>query len=167
MKNKKIIIGVFSILFAISVLVILGVTSLDSNNIESPKKLNGVLEGKEATIYRSSTCGCCEVYQDELKEEGVDVTSKVQSDLNNIKEKHSIPMSKQSCHTTEIGGYFVEGHVPFEAIEKLITENPEDILGITLPGMPTGTPGMPGPKTSDYKIYALTTSGEWEEYMVI
>ena len=60
----------------------------------------------------------------------------------------------QSCHTTVIGKYFVEGHMPFEAINKLLSENP-DISGIALPGMPSGSPGMPGPQAEPFMVYSI------------
>jgi len=71
----------------------------------------------------------------------------------------------QSCHTTEIGDYFVEGHVPIEAIDKLLAEKP-DIDGITLPDMPAGSPGMPGVKREEFVIYSLK-DGESSEFMRI
>ena len=83
--------------------------------------------------------------------------------MNSIKEKYNIPYNMQSCHTTEIGDYFVEGHVPIEAVNKLLAEKP-DIDGITLPDMPSGSPGMPGPKREEFIIYSLK-DGEAEEFM--
>ena len=71
----------------------------------------------------------------------------------------------QSCHTTIIGKYFIEGHVPFEAVEKLLKEQP-DIDGIALPGMPIGTPGMPGDKDEPYVIYQLK-DGKFSVFMTI
>ena len=67
------------------------------------------------------------------------------------------------CHTTIIGDYFVEGHVPLEAVEKLLTEKP-DIKGIAMPGMPSGSPGMPGAKKGDFVIYAVNRDGSYEEW---
>ena len=74
--------------------------------------------------------------------------------FNRIKKKHNIPLEMQSCHTTILDKYFIEGHVPIEAINKLLKEQP-DIDGIALPGMPIGTPGMPGEKEEPYIIYQL------------
>ena len=74
--------------------------------------------------------------------------------LHNIKKKYNIPLEMQSCHTTMLGKYFIEGHVPIEAINKLLKEQPK-IDGIALPGMPIGTPGMPGEKEEPYIIYQL------------
>ena len=70
----------------------------------------------------------------------------------------------QSCHTTTIGNYFVEGHIPIEAIEKLMTEKP-NIKGIAMPGMPSGSPGMPGAKQGPFIIYAIGNDGSVGEFM--
>lgn len=112
---------------------------------------------RKATVYRSTTCGCCLGYIAELEKQGfaVEVKSLREEDMAPIKKQYGIPEDKQSCHTTVIGNYFIEGHVPIEAVEKLLTEKP-DIDGIGLPGMPFGTPGMPGAKQAPYEIYEKT-----------
>ncbi len=66
-----------------------------------------------------------------------------------------IPGDLWACHTAVIGGYAVEGHVPVEAIDRLLAEKPQ-IKGIALPGMPSGSPGMPGPKTEKFIIYTIS-----------
>ncbi len=85
--------------------------------------------------------------------------------LITIKQKYNIPVEMQSCHTTIMGKYFIEGHVPFEAVNKLLKEQP-DIDGIALPGMPIGTPGMPGDKDEPYVIYQLK-DGKYSVFMTI
>jgi hypothetical protein len=86
-------------------------------------------------------------------------------DVSVIKEKYHIPDELHSCHTTVVGNYFIEGHVPMEAINKLLNEKP-DIDGIALPGMPIGTPGMPGPKEAPFVIYQVKDS-VYSEFMTI
>ena len=83
--------------------------------------------------------------------------------MSAIKNQHQIPSNMESCHTAIIDNYFVEGHVPVEAVEKLLTEKP-DIDGISLPEMPAGTPGMPGTKQGDWQIYSLKNN-QISEYM--
>jgi hypothetical protein len=85
--------------------------------------------------------------------------------LHMIKKKYNIPLEMQSCHTTILGKYFIEGHVPIKAINKLLKEQP-DIDGIALPGMPIGTPGMPGEKEEPYVIYQLV-DGKSSVFMTI
>ncbi|MBS3165817.1 DUF411 domain-containing protein [Candidatus Woesearchaeota archaeon] len=76
------------------------------------------------------------------------------NDVSPIKEKYSVPGSMLSCHTLVIGNYFVEGHVPTEAIDKMLNEKP-DIKGIGMGGMPSGSPGMPGAKKGPFIISQL------------
>ena len=87
-------------------------------------------------------------------------------DMVPIKEQNKIPTELQSCHTSIIGGYFVEGHIPVEAINKLMQEKP-NIAGIGMPGMPSGSPGMPGSKTGDFVITAVNKDGSMYEFMRI
>jgi hypothetical protein len=118
-----------------------------------------------ANIYKSASCACCLGHAGYLRGKGFSVETIVENDMDSIKKRYSIPYDMQSCHTTEIEGYFVEGHVPIEAINKLLSEKP-DIDGITLPDMPAGSPGMPGLKKEEFIIYSLK-DGQEEEFMRI
>ena len=100
-------------------------------------------------VFKTPSCGCCYGYVLFLEEEKFNVKQTDMRSLHTIKQKYNIPVEMQSCHTTMMGKYFIEGHVPFEAIDKLFKEQP-DIDGIALPGMPIGTPGMPGDKDEPY-----------------
>jgi hypothetical protein len=125
----------------------------------------GEVEKIQATLYKSATCSCCLGHAGYLGGKGFDVKRVTVEDINSVKEKNNIPFNMQSCHTTEIGDYFVEGHVPVEAVEKLLVEKP-DIDGIALPDMPAGSPGMPGIKREEFVIYSLK-DGQSEEFMRI
>ena len=116
-----------------------GVTKTNLDNIE---------------VFKTPSCGCCYGYVLFLEKERFEVTQTDMRSLQSIKKKYNIPLEMQSCHTTIMGKYFIEGHVPIEAINKLLKEKP-DIDGIALPGMPIGTPGMPGDKEEPYIIYQL------------
>lgn len=122
------------------------------------------LEGLSAVVYLSPTCGCCHKYVEYLKRKGLEVEVVRVDNVGPKKRALGIPMDLWSCHTTRIGRYFVEGHVPFEVIERLFEEQP-DIRGIALPGMPSGSPGMPGPKTEPFLIYAVE-DGRVSEFMI-
>jgi hypothetical protein len=113
-----------------------------------------VLEGLEATIYKSPTCGCCTGYAEFLRKHGVKVEAVGTNDLTQIKAEYGVPPQTQSCHTVIIGDYVIEGHVPLGALVKLFSETP-DVAGIALPGMPVGTPGMEGPKSGTYNVLSF------------
>ena len=116
-------------------------------------------------VFKTPTCGCCYGYVLFLEKEKYKVKQTDMRSLHSIKQKYNIPVEMQSCHTTIMGKYFIEGHVPIEAINKLLKEQP-DIDGIALPGMPIGTPGMPGNKDEPYVIYQLT-DGKFSVFMTI
>lgn len=122
----------------------------------------------EVTFYKSLTCGCCEVHASYLSSKGKLNVNEIgmQEDISTIKRKYNIPRELESCHTAIIDNYFVEGHMPLEAINKLLEESP-DIAGIALPGMPEGSPGMPGSKKGDFVIYAVKKDGTYSEFMRI
>jgi len=122
--------------------------------------------GQSVTVYKSPNCGCCSGHAKALEQAGFTVTIEETDNLDLVKQTHNIPLGGESCHTSMIGDYVVEGHVPLEAIEKLVTEKPE-IAGIGLPGMPIGTPGMPGRKTAPYEVYQLSADGEMSPYVNI
>jgi hypothetical protein len=122
--------------------------------------------GKTVTLYKSPNCGCCSGHAAALEAAGFAVNIEMTNDLDAVKQEHSIPVDGASCHTSVIGDYVVEGHVPLEAIETLLSEKPE-IAGIGLPGMPIGTPGMPGRKTAPYEVYKLSENGVMSPYLTI
>ena len=109
----------------------------------------------EPTLYKNPQCGCCDDYARHLEEMGVSVTIVDDVEVGTIKLEAGLPYGLGSCHTTLMGGYAIEGHVPLAAIEKLFEQRPA-IGGIGLAGMPIGTPGMPGPKRGDWDVYRFT-----------
>ena len=116
-------------------------------------------------VFKSPSCGCCNGYVLFLEKENFKVKQTDLENIHTIKQKYAIPLEMQSCHTTIIDKYFIEGHVPLEAINKLLKERP-DIDGLALPGMPIGTPGMPGDKEEPYVIYQLV-DGNFSVFMTI
>lgn len=109
-------------------------------------------EKPAATIYKTPNCGCCEQYATYMRENGFQVTVKPTHDLTMIKRQRGVPEKFDGCHTMLIDGYVVEGHVPVNTINRMLTERPS-ITGITLPGMPQGSPGMTGVKHEPFTIY--------------
>ena len=116
-------------------------------------------------VFKTPSCGCCNGYALFLEKAKFKVKRIDMESLHTIKQKYTIPLEMQSCHTTIIDKYFIEGHVPLKAINKLLKEQP-DIDGIALPGMPIGTPGMPGDKDEPYVIYQLK-DGKSSVFMTI
>jgi hypothetical protein len=112
-----------------------------------------------AVLYKNPSCTCCEGYAQYLEQNGFNVDVRPTNDLAEISRKAGIPAELEGCHTSFIGAYVVDGHVPAEVIRKLLAETPA-IAGIALPGMPSGSPGMAGSKTETWTIYAVTKDGQ-------
>lgn len=112
-----------------------------------------------ATLYKNPDCSCCEGYAAYLRDNGFDVDVKPTNDLAEISSKAGVPEELEGCHTMFVDGYVIDGHVPVDIIRKLLVEKPA-IAGITLPGMPMGSPGMVGTKTEKFTIYAVTKDGK-------
>ena len=160
MKLKKNLIKpTFSIVLIFSFFYILNFVTDKKNALAS-------INNKQIVeVFKTPSCGCCYGYVLFLEEEKFEVKQTDMRSLHTIKQKYNIPVEMQSCHTTIMGKYFIEGHVPFEAVNKLLKEQP-DIDGIALPGMPIGTPGMPGDKDEPYVIYQLK-DGKSSVFMTI
>ena len=109
-------------------------------------------------LYKNPSCTCCEAYAQYLDENGFQVDVRPTNDLAEISRKAGIPADLEGCHTSFIGAYVVDGHVPAPTIRKLLDEMPA-IVGITLPGMPPGSPGMGGEKTGPLTVYAISNDG--------
>ncbi len=130
---------------------------------EAPGSLRG--EAVSVTIFASPTCGCCEAYVRYLQAQGLLVELVRTQDVQSVKERLGVPKEMWSCHTAVVGHYFVEGHVPVEAVRKLLAERPA-VDGIALPGMPPGSPGMSGTQEGPFVIYAVAGS-RIEPFMTI
>lgn len=112
-------------------------------------------EQVQATLYKNPECGCCEGHAAYLREHGYAVMVQPTHDLSLIKRKYGVPDALAGCHTMIVGPYVVEGHVPARTIERLLRERPA-IRGVSLPGMPAGSPGMSGQKTEPFVIYEIS-----------
>ena len=158
--SKKILILGF-------VIALIGVLffAFSSKNVNSYEAVSSYEE--DIIIYKSESCGCCDVYSNYFKGKGNSKTKVVNlQDLQALKNKYKIPVNMNSCHTTIIGDYFIEGHIPLEAVNRLLTEKP-NIKGIAMPGMPSGSPGMPGAKNEDFVVYSVDYDGSYSEWMRI
>jgi len=123
-----------------------------------PNEIQG--QSLQAVVYKSPTCGCCEVWVKHLRDAGFGVTVRDTHNMSPVKQKLGVPARMASCHTAQIGGYFIEGHVPMADIQRLLKERPK-ALGLAVPGMPAGSPGMeqPSGKVDRYDVLLVTADG--------
>lgn len=112
-----------------------------------------VVAAPAATLYKSPSCGCCNKYVDYLRQNGFSVTAVDSGDMDAIKKRHGVG-NLASCHTMLVGGYVIEGHVPVDAIHKLLKEKPP-LTGISVPGMPINSPGMGETRPGTLKVYGI------------
>ena len=122
------------------------------------------LEPIEIEVYRSPTCGCCSKWLAHLKENQFIVKDNVTDDVQAIKDKYGVPENMASCHTALVDGYVIEGHVPAADIKKLLKIKPA-VIGISVPGMPSGTPGMEmGGRKDPYKVVSFDKENKYQVF---
>ena len=115
------------------------------------------------TVYKSPTCGCCGKWIDHVKAAGFTVVAHDMEDLSAVRGRYGVPFRLGSCHTARVGGYVIEGHVPADLIQKLLADRPA-LVGLAVPGMVTGSPGMDGPNPVPYDVVAWDRSGKTTVY---
>jgi hypothetical protein len=111
------------------------------------------------TVYKTPTCGCCGKWVEHMQASGFTATVTNMDDVSPIKTKNGLPARLASCHTTLVGGYVIEGHVPAADIKRLLKERPA-IVGLAAPGMPAGSPGMDVPNSPPYEVVAFDKNGK-------
>jgi hypothetical protein len=109
------------------------------------------------TVHKDPTCGCCGGWVAHLETHGFQVKIIETTEINRVKARTGVPFELNACHTAQIAGYLIEGHVPATALEKFLREKP-DALGLAVPGIPSGSPGM----TGDYEEYEVILFGKDE-----
>lgn len=158
MKKRALFTGVAAIVAAV------GATTL-ALQASGPAKASSTQASSNATgpaitIYKSPNCSCCQSWAEHLAASGFK-TSIVETDnLNDIKQEHGVPREMASCHTALIGDLVIEGHVPAEDIVAYL-ENPQfNTVGLSVPGMVQGSPGMETGKKEDYQVIAFNANGQ-------
>ena len=112
------------------------------------------------TVYKSPTCGCCSDWVTHLRDNGFTVNVNDEVNMKPIKRRAKVPQGLAACHTATVGNYIVEGHVPAREMKRLLRETP-DLHGISVPGMPTGSPGMErGDYVEPYSVIGFTAAGD-------
>jgi hypothetical protein len=116
-------------------------------------------------VYKTPTCGCCGKWVAHLEANGFATQVTEMDDLSTVKAKHNIPKEAQSCHTGVVDGYVIEGHVPAADVHRLLKERPA-VLGIAVPGMPIGSPGMevPGQKAQPFRTMSFDKQGQLQVF---
>lgn len=122
-------------------------------------------ESPEITVYRSATCGCCKGWIEHLKDHNFSVRDVVVEDVQAHKDRLRVPPQASSCHTAEVDGVAIEGHVPAQDIKRLISQDHQVRL-LTVPAMPSGTPGMdqPGARKDDFNVFSVSQDDSVQIY---
>lgn len=122
-----------------------------------------VAAGEMVDVYKSPNCGCCGKWVDHLKAAGFEVRTHEVNDVPGTRKRLGMPDRLGSCHTAKVAGYVVEGHVPAADIERLIKEKPK-ALGLAVPSMPPGSPGMESPRPVPYETLLVNQDGSTSVY---
>ncbi len=123
----------------------------------------GTVRAADFTVYKSPWCGCCANWINHLKANGHSVTVREVEDLDPIKKTAGVPAPLQACHTAMASSYVIEGHVPARDIERLLNERPA-AAGLSVPGMPAGSPGMEGGGREPYSVVLFRKDSSAEIY---
>ena len=112
------------------------------------------------TVYKSPSCNCCAEWVTHMREQGFPVEIQSRFNVKPVKRKVGVPSSLAACHTAVVNNYVVEGHVPAKDVKQLLRENPK-VRGLSVPGMPVGSPGMErGNRVEPYKVLTFTPAGD-------
>ena len=109
-------------------------------------------------VFKSPYCGCCGKWVEHMRQNGFEVKAHDVEDVPAVRQKLGMPDRLGSCHTAKIGGYVVEGHVPAADIQRLLKEKPK-ALGLSVPSMPRGSPGMESSKPIPYQTLLVQSDG--------
>lgn len=138
---------------------ILGAVALTSAVIA-----NAVLAQNQTRIevVRDPGCGCCLMWVDHLQQNGFAASVTEAADMDAVKNRRAVPPQVRSCHTATVDGYVIEGHVPAADIRRLLAERPAGVIGLAVPGMPVGSPGMEvmGGRVQPYDVMAFDKNGK-------
>lgn len=119
--------------------------------------------GPVVEVYKSATCGCCVNWIEHLRTHGFNVRAHDVSDPTAVRAKYGVPHALGGCHTAVVDGYAIEGHVPAADIKRLLQERPA-ARGLSVPGMPLGSPGMEGPRSDPYAVLLIDEQGRYRVY---
>lgn len=120
--------------------------------------IGNALAADVVDVYKSPYCGCCGKWADHMRDAGFEVRVHEVTDVPAARQRLGMPERLGSCHTGKVAGYLIEGHIPATDIQRLIREAP-DALGVAVPAMPPGSPGMEGPAPRPYQTLLVARDG--------
>lgn len=125
----------------------------------APPSREATVPKPHITVFKDPNCGCCKSWVEHLRKHGFDVAVRDTSDVSGAKSTGRVPEALHSCHTAFVNGYVVEGHVPAADIQRMLREKPK-LMGLAVPGMPAGSPGMEmGSRVDPYDVVAFNRDG--------
>lgn len=140
---------------ALRILAVLALASLSDSTFAETVK---------GTLYKQQPCECCEAHADYLRKNGFELEIIPVPDLAGMSRMAGVPAGFQGCHLIKLNGYVFEGHLTSEIIKRFLAEKPQDSIGLSIPGMPSGVPGMEGPKDGPITVYAVKKDGTTSTY---
>ena len=112
------------------------------------------------TVYKDPSCGCCTKWVEHLRGAGYQPVVHDRTDMDALKDSLGVPAALRSCHTAVAGKYVIEGHVPAADMKRLLASAPKGVVGLAVPDMPAGSPGMEmGARRDRYDVLAFTANG--------
>ena len=126
--------------------------------IASPAAAQSVNDMRRMTVIETPLCGCCTTWAERMREAGFVVTVEEREDLAPVRHAAGVPDAVRGCHTATVAGYVLEGHVPAAAVERLLAERPA-ITGLSVPGMPEGSPGMGDDPAARFDVLTFDAAG--------
>lgn len=151
-------------IIAASIVALATAACAEARTEAAPRELaQATMSTDTVVVWKSPTCGCCNDWVDHMRANGFPVVTHDTDELEPIKRRLGVPPGRISCHTATVRGYTIEGHVPADLVRRLIDEESE-FLGLVLPGMPMGSPGMEGPYSQRYDVLAFDRDGNVQVY---
>jgi hypothetical protein len=141
-------------------IAVLALAVSSAGSVAVAQRAGGAAALPPVVVHKDPSCGCCSLWGKHMEQAGFRVTYNDTSDLAAIRTKYRVPRTLGSCHTAIVAGYVVEGHVPAADVKRLLSTKPK-VVGISVPGMPLGSPGMEqGNVRQSYAVMSFDATGK-------
>jgi hypothetical protein len=164
LARRTVVLGSTAIVW----LALLGCSAASTANDTADEEPNSTDLGAEKAmlVFRDPSCGCCHAWAEIARKAGYHVELRDHQDMPGLKRRLGVPDELSSCHTAQIAGMVIEGHVPLEDVARLIEQRPVRVKGIAVAGMPLGSPGMevPDGTKQPFKVMAFDAAGKVTEF---